>query len=139
MLEQRQRYWLQQRGIRCVHLQAAASQPQQSRQRVRINESVLATATLTTLPCFIHKMRGKKKSFQFSVLLLSIYSVNNKLIFYVLSLSISLLPPPSLLHSSVSLLPPRCIMCRNRWRTSAGEFPKVQWEVFLVALDVRSL
>lgn len=28
-------------------------------------------------------------------------------------------------------------MCRNRWQTSAGEFPKVQWEVFLRALYVR--
>lgn len=48
-------------------------------------------------------------------------------------------PPVSLLHSSFPFLPPRCFMYMNRWRTSAGEFPKVQWEVLLVALHARLL
>lgn len=48
-------------------------------------------------------------------------------------------PPVSLLHSSFPFLPPWCFMYMNRWRTSAGEFPKVQWEVLLIALHARLL
>lgn len=85
--------------------------------------------------------------------LFSFYSANNKPIlsccfFSPLALHFSLnntlvedspFPPVFLLHSFFPFLLPPCFMYMNRWCTSVKEFPKVQWEVFLIALYVQLL